>query len=94
MPETVATRLYSGLRRITFNRTPTAPLRSITSLVGENPPDAATRISPVAMVTGNQVDMEMENRLSGCNAVVNPYVVAIWSEFDIQTRFSLSQLTE
>ena len=66
----------------------------ILGLVGQNPADPATRISPVAMVTGNEVDMQMEHRLPGGNAVVYADVVAVRFEFYIQTSFSLGQQTE
>ncbi len=49
----------------------------VNRLVREYPANAASRVGHVALVSGDQVDMQMKDDLTGCQAVVDADIEAI-----------------
>jgi hypothetical protein len=66
----------------------------VTGFGWQHPSHPAARISLVALVAGDQVDMHVSDGLTGGWAVVDADVVGVWSKFRVEDLFLVTDELE
>ena len=82
---------YSGRPTLAKKSTLILP---VTGFCGEHPPHTAARIGIVAPVSGNQMDMDVSDGLTGSWAIVDADVVGVRSEFRVENPLLLADELE